>query len=79
MLAAAATPASSPAQVFSVQCPGGSAPHFRVQVLSTDAQPRWKLFNSFGDLQRARQCVDRLRLQGFSVRMVAYSTAPTAA
>ncbi len=79
MISAPTTTDNAPSQVFSVQCPGGSAPHYRVQVLSTDTAPRWKLFNSFGDLHRARQCVDRLRLQGFSVRMVAYSTAPAAA
>ncbi len=59
--------------------PGSMAPHFRVQTLSGDALPQWKLAASFADLKLAQICLDRLRRQGQAARLIAYRRVPTAA
>ncbi len=74
--AAALTATSS---LLEVSYPGSMAPHFRVQVLAGDAQPEWKLVASFSDQQLAQICLDRLRKQGQSARLIAYRRVPTAA
>jgi hypothetical protein len=63
-----------------VSYPGSSlAPHFRVQALSAEAEPQWKLVASFSDQKLAQICLDRLRRQGEVARLVAYRRLPTAA
>ena len=59
--------------------PGSMAPHFRVQTLSGDSLPQWKLAASFADLKLAQICLDRLRRQGQAARLIAYRRVPTAA
>jgi hypothetical protein len=54
-------------------------PHFRIQTRSPSDGDQWQLFASFNELARAQDCLDRLRDQGESARLVAYSRVPTAA
>lgn len=75
--AAAATPAAH--TLLEVSYPGSMAPHFRVQILSDDAQPQWKLAACFSDQKLAQICLDRLRKQGQVARLIAYRRVPTAA
>jgi hypothetical protein len=62
-----------------VSYPGSVAPHYRVQVLSDDSQPRWKLFSIFADQSLAQICLDRLRRSGQSARLIAFRRVPIAA
>jgi|GEM_PF-4313440 len=74
---AAALPAAN--SLLEVSYPGSMAPHYRVQALSSDAQPQWKLVACFGDQQLAQICLERLRRQGQVARLIAYRRVPTAA
>ncbi|WP_254507130.1 hypothetical protein [Anatilimnocola floriformis] len=67
------------APLLEVSYPGSMAPHFRVQALTSEGQPQWKLVASFGDQQLAQICLDRLRRQGEVARLIAYRRVPTAA
>jgi hypothetical protein len=74
---AAATPAAE--TLLEVSYPGSMAPHYRVQALSSETSPQWKLVASFSDQKLAQICLDRLRKQGQVVRLIAYRRVPTAA
>jgi hypothetical protein len=67
------------APLLEVSYPGSMAPHYRVQQLSGDGQPQWKLVACFGDQQLAQICLERLRRQGAVARLIAYRRVPTAA
>ena len=74
---AAAPPAAE--TLLEVSYPGSMAPHYRVQMLSSEAQPQWKLVASFSDQKLAQICLERLRRQGEVARLIAYRRVPTAA
>ena len=65
--------------LLEVSYPGSMAPHFRVQALSDDVHPQWKLVACFSDQKLAQICLDRLRRQGQAARLIAYRRVPTAA
>lgn len=73
-----ATPSTNDS-LLEVSYPGSMAPHFRVQTLSDEFQPQWKLVACFGDQRLAQICLDRLRRQGQAARLIAYRRVPTAA
>lgn len=74
------TPGTKPAEtLLEVAYPGSMAPHFRVQALSDESQPQWKLVASFSDQKLAQICLERLRRQGQVARLIAYRRVPTAA
>ena len=73
------TAISLAAPLLEVSYPGSMAPHFRVQQLSGEGQPQWKLVASFSDQQLAQICLERLRRQGQVARLIAYRRVPTAA
>jgi hypothetical protein len=65
--------------VLVVAYPGNTAPHYRVQVLAGETQPRWQLFASFADQNLAQVCLARLRRSGQSARLIAFRRVATAA
>lgn len=71
--------ANAASPLLEVSYPGSMAPHFRVQALSGEGQPQWKLVASFSDQTLAQICLDRLRKQGQAARLIAYRRVPTAA
>jgi hypothetical protein len=70
---------SAPLDLLAVSYPGSMAPHYRVQVLSDESQPQWKMFAMFVDQSLAQICLDRLRRSGQSARLIAFRRVPTAA
>ena len=74
---AAALP--TPETLLEVCYPGSMSPHYRVQALSAEASPQWKLVASFSVQKLAQICLDRLRKQGQVVRLIAYRRVPSAA
>ncbi len=74
------SPAVSPAvDLLAVSYPGSVAPHFRVQVLSDESQPQWKMFATFVDQGLAHICLERLRRSGQAARLIAFRRVSTAA
>lgn len=71
--------ADSAQDLLVVAYPGNTAPHYRVQVLTSESQPQWKLFSVFADQSLAQICLDRLRRSGESARLIAFRRVPTAA
>jgi len=59
--------------------PGSVAPHYRVQILAGETQPQWRLFSIFTNQSLAQICLDRLRRNGESARLIAFRRVPTAA
>jgi hypothetical protein len=59
--------------------PGSGAPHYRVQVLGGETQPQWRLFSTFADQSLAQICLERLRRNGESARLIAFRRVATAA
>jgi hypothetical protein len=66
-------------EVLSVNCPGGIARQFRVQIWNGETPSHWKLVGSFQDLSEASACAEKLMLAGEQTRVVACRTLPTAA
>jgi hypothetical protein len=62
-----------------VAYPGNTAPHYRVQVLAAETEPRWQLHATFADQHLAQICLARLRRSGQSARLIAFRRVPTAA
>jgi hypothetical protein len=65
--------------LLEVAYPGGMAPHYRVQTRSAGVEPQWNLVACFSDQTLAQNCLERLRHDGETARLVTYRRVPTAA